>query len=78
MSYHPPCTAGTVIELADRTSIPGIAATLSQVWVSVTFSHKGQPGEATPGKVHTDGECGCLKGSYSCHEQVLYPCDSMC
>lgn len=78
VSHHLPCKAGTVTELADRTSIPGIAATLGQVWVSVMFSHKRQPGEATPGKVHTDGECGWLKGSYSCLEQLLYPCDSVC
>lgn len=65
-------------ELANHSSIAGIAATLSQVWVSVMLSHKGQLGEATPGEEHTDGECGWLKGSYSCPEQLLYPSDSMC
>ena len=47
MSHHLPCKAGAVTELADRTTISGIVATLGKAWFSFTLSHKGQTGEAT-------------------------------
>lgn len=41
MSHHLPCKAGTVTELADRTTILGIVVTLSKACFSFTLSHKG-------------------------------------
>lgn len=65
-SHHLLCKAGTVTELADHTTVPGIAAALGKACFSCTLPPRGQTGEATPGKVATGGEYGWLRGTDSC------------
>lgn len=50
MSHHLPCKAGTVTELADRTTISGIVQ--QSLVFFFTLSVKGQTGEVALGKVH--------------------------